>query len=56
MRFAPLIRVSTESQKPGEPNEVQKGQIIEAVTLLGGTIPEHCWQYCGQKSATAAEE
>jgi len=53
LRFAPLIRVSTESQKQqGESLKVQKQQIEHAVQILGGTIPKACWRYSGQEHAT----
>lgn len=57
MKFAPLIRVSTESQeKRGESLRTQKEQVIQAVELLKGTIPASCWKYSGQESATTADE
>ena len=57
LRFAPLIRVSTETQaKKGESLNTQKSQIIQAVELLGGTISESCWKYTGQESATSDQE
>ena len=57
LRFAPLIRVSTESQeKKGESLEVQKKQIEDYVELLQGTIPKACWQYSGQEHATVDQE
>ncbi|MEX0980648.1 MAG: recombinase family protein [Bacteroidales bacterium] len=57
IRFAPLIRVSTEDQeKRGESLRTQRTQIIEYVKNLGGTIPETCWKYSGQESATADKE
>ena len=53
LRFAPLIRVSTESQEQqGESLNVQKSQIIDAVKNLGGEIPKNCWKYSGQEHAT----
>jgi DNA invertase Pin-like site-specific DNA recombinase len=52
LRFAPIIRVSTEAQeKKGESLYLQKRQIKETVKFVGGTIPKHCWQYCGQEHA-----
>jgi len=57
LRFAPLIRVSTEKQAArGESLRTQKKQIIQYVELLGGVIPEHCWKYSGQEHATAEWE
>ncbi len=56
LRFAPIIRVSTEEQeKKGESLKSQKTQIIQYVTSLGGIIPDDCWQYSGQESATKKE-
>ncbi len=53
LRFAPLIRVSTESQEQqGESLNVQKSQIIDAVRNLGGEVPKHCWKYSGQEHAS----
>lgn len=57
LRFAPLIRVSTEEQeKKGESLNTQKEQIIAHVKVLGGVIPDHCWQYSGQEHATPDQE
>jgi DNA invertase Pin-like site-specific DNA recombinase len=53
LRFAPLIRVSTEGQdKRGESLRTQRAQILRYVSNMGGVIPEHCWQYSGQEHAT----
>jgi DNA invertase Pin-like site-specific DNA recombinase len=53
LRFAPIIRVSTEKQAmQGESLRTQKKQIIKCVDQWGGTIPDHCWQYSGQEHAT----
>ena len=54
LRFAPIIRVSTERQeKQGESLGTQKKQITEAVNILGGTIPTKLFdKYCGQEHAT----
>jgi hypothetical protein len=53
LRFAPIIRVSTEKQAvQGESLRTQKRQIIKCVDQLGGTIPDHCWQYSGQEHGT----
>lgn len=57
IRFAPIIRVSTESQEAqGESLRTQRTQIINYVKTLGGIIPEHCWQYTGQEHATPGQE
>lgn len=57
LRFAPLIRVSTEGQeKRGESLSTQKKNIIRSVKYLNGTIPEGCWKYCGQEHATPDHE
>src|SRR5210317_1790193 len=57
LRFAPLIRVSTEKQaEKGESLKTQRQQIIAAVESLGGTIPDYCWDYSGQEHATPAQE
>jgi site-specific DNA recombinase len=53
LRFAPLVRVSTELQEQqGESLNVQKSQILDAVDSLGGIVPQHCWKYSGQEHAT----
>jgi DNA invertase Pin-like site-specific DNA recombinase len=57
IRFAPLIRVSTEKQKQqGESLRSQKKLIERAVNYLNGTIPERCWKYTGQEHATPNQE
>ena len=57
LRFAPLVRVSTEGQeRHGESLNTQKRQIQEYVEVLGGVIPKHCWSYCGQEHATAGHD
>ena len=57
LRFAPIIRVSTEGQeKKGESLRTQITQIKQYVQTLGGVIPDHCWQYCGQEHATPNQE
>ena len=57
LRFAPIIRVSTEKQeKRGESLHTQVKQIKQYVENLGGTIPESCWKYTGQESATPDKE
>ncbi len=57
LRFAPIIRVSTEGQeRRGESLTTQRAQIEKDVESLGGTIPESCWAYAGQEHATVGEE
>ena len=57
MKFAPLIRVSTEKQADkGESLNTQKKQITGYVEQLNGNIPEDCWKYSGQEHATVGEE
>jgi DNA invertase Pin-like site-specific DNA recombinase len=57
IRFAPLIRVSTEQQeKKGESLRTQREQIQHYVKALGGEIPERCWEYSGQEHATPGQE
>ena len=54
LRFAPLIRVSTEGQeKQGESLNTQEKQIKQYVDFLKGEIPKSCWTYSGQEHATA---
>ncbi len=53
LRFAPIIRVSTEKQEErGASLEVQRKQIISNVERLNGVIPDQLWQYSGQEHAT----
>lgn len=57
LRFAPIIRVSTEQQeKQGESLLIQKAQIMQYVNSMHGVIPESCWQYSGQEHATPDQE
>jgi site-specific DNA recombinase len=57
MKFAPLIRVSTEGQaSKGESLRTQTEQIKQYVKSLGGEIPDNCWQYAGQEHATPEYE
>ena len=57
LRFAPLIRVSTEAQaQKGESLRTQTAQIKQYVKSLKGTIPEYCWKYSGQEHATPEYE
>lgn len=57
LRFAPFIRVSSEKQaEQGRSLQDQKAAIIGYVKTLGGTIPESCWKYIGQESATPDTE
>lgn len=54
MRFAPLIRVSTEKQaKKGESLSTQRKQVEQAISSLGGQVPR--W-YAGQEHATPEQE
>ena len=51
LRFAPIIKVSTEKQKEkGESLNVQTEQIEQYVELLKGVVPENCRQYSGQEA------
>ncbi|MCF7944432.1 MAG: recombinase family protein [Spirochaetia bacterium] len=53
LRFAPLIRVSTETQADkGESLRTQMMQIQQYVKSLNGNIPENCLRYAGQEHAT----
>ncbi|MBU0965476.1 MAG: recombinase family protein [Proteobacteria bacterium] len=53
IRFAPIVRVSTEKQEQqGESLRTQKSQLVQYAKSLGGVIPEFCWQYSGQEHAT----
>jgi site-specific DNA recombinase len=57
LRFAPIIRVSTEQQEQqGESLRTQRMQIQQYIKTLGGVVPDHCWQYSGQEHATAEFE
>ncbi|CAB5079324.1 hypothetical protein D3OALGA1CA_2402 [Olavius algarvensis associated proteobacterium Delta 3] len=57
LRFAPLIRVSTEKQEnKGESLETQKKDIIRCTERLDGVIPDYSWAYCGQEHATPDQE
>ena len=57
LRFAPIIRVSTEKQKlKGSSLDLQRKQITHAVSGMGGSIPDQCWRYVGQESATTENE
>ena len=57
LRFAPIIRVSTEAQeKKGESLRTQKTLITQFVERLNGTIPARCWGYSGQEHATPSQE
>jgi DNA invertase Pin-like site-specific DNA recombinase len=57
LRFAPIIRVSTEQQEDkGESLAVQRKQIKQYVDMTGGVIPDNCWQYVGQEHATPTHE
>ncbi len=53
LRFAPLIRVSTEKQaNKGESLRTQNAQIRQYVKSLDGVIPDNCLVYSGQEHAT----
>jgi len=57
LRFAPVVRVSTEKQEErGESLNVQTKQIRQYVKSLNGVVPEYCWKYKGQEHATASHE
>lgn len=57
LRFAPIIRVSTEKQeKRRESLHNQTEEIRQYVSNLGGTIPESCWRYTDRESATPEKE
>jgi site-specific DNA recombinase len=57
LKFAPLIRVSTEGQAAkGESLRTQTDQIQQYVKSLNGTIPDNCWVYSGQEHATPDQE
>ncbi|MBN2611761.1 MAG: recombinase family protein [Bacteroidales bacterium] len=57
LKFAPIIRVSTEQQeKRGESLRTQRSQIEHYVKTLNGIIPDYCWRYAGQESATPDKE
>lgn len=58
IRFAPVIRVSTEGQeKRGESLRTQEAQIRQYVeSMKDAVIPEYCWKYKGQESATPGQE
>ncbi|MGI9570075.1 MAG: recombinase family protein [Desulfobulbia bacterium] len=57
VRFAPLVRVSTESQeRRGQSLLVQKESLVKAVETLRGVIPDDCWEYSGQEHATSTFE
>ena len=57
LRFAPLIRVSTErAGKKGESLLSQKSRIESNVKILDGTIPVHAWKYCGQEHSSEGYE
>jgi len=57
LRFAPLIRVSTEKQaQKGESLRNQAEKIKKYVDDLDGIIPDDCWKYSGQEHATPEQE
>jgi len=57
LRFAPLVRVSTEKQeKMGESLRTQQAQIQQAVKALSGVLIPDPWRYSGQEHATPGFE
>ncbi|MBW1696061.1 MAG: recombinase family protein [Deltaproteobacteria bacterium] len=57
LRFAPLVRVSSEQQeRRGESLNVQRKAIENYVEALGGTLIDNPWRYSGQEHATGIEE
>ncbi len=58
IKFAPIIRVSTEKQaeEKAESLLLQETQIRSYVKSLNGVIPKDCWKYKGQEHATVDEE
>ena len=53
LRFAPLVRVSTEQQaNKGESLRTQHTHVRQYVKSLNGVIPEDCLVYSGQEHAT----
>jgi site-specific DNA recombinase len=57
LRFAPLVRVSTESQeRMGESLRTQKSQIEQAVKTLNGVLIPDPWRYSGQEHSTPTFE
>ena len=53
IRFAPLIRVSTERQaNKGQSLKTQRSQILATVKALDGVIPDNLWKYTGQEHGT----
>ena len=57
LRFAPLVRVSTETQeRMGESLRTQKAQIEQTVKALNGTLIPDPWKYSGQEHSTPTFE
>jgi len=57
LRFAPLVRVSTETQeRMGESLRTQKAQIEQAVKALNGKLIPDPWKYSGQEHSTPTFE
>lgn len=57
LRFAPIIRVSTEQQKDRRTSlTVQRKQITQYVKMMDCTVPPDCWKYSGQEHATPEYE
>lgn len=56
LKFAPLVRVSTEKQeKKGESLATQRKQLEESIESLGGVVANNHW-YAGQEHATPDQE
>jgi site-specific DNA recombinase len=58
LRFAPLVRVSTERQEEHRKESLreQKSQIEQAVKALNGVLIHDPWRYSGQEHATPGFE
>lgn len=57
LKFAPLVRVSTEKQeKMGESLKTQQTQIEQAVKALNGVLIPDPWRYSGQEHSTPTFE
>jgi len=53
MKFAPIVRVSTEAQeRQGESLRTQVTEIERSVKSLGGILIADPWRYSGQEHAT----
>jgi site-specific DNA recombinase len=57
LRFAALVRVSTESQeRQGESLRTQKAEIERSVEAMGGVLIADPWSYSGQEHSTPGFE